>query len=204
MEWGLVQIPSLAFPACHTTFVIIFLRFFMCFPICGLCKHITVLCLSLWSIVLLMLLCLAVLQNTSMLSPVLLLVAFLCYKNTGCFLSIFDWCCGRTGSWAGPILHQQCLGLAVFPLCSSREPAGSVARWALRSWVPTWDLLGESISYNHSGKRSIIADIDLMHRENRKGRNNNQMESTARPLHGWKSARSKCFEEYYDGSQLCS
>lgn len=116
MEWGLVQIPSLAFPACHTTFVIIFLRFFMCFPICGLCKHITILYLSLWSVMLFMLLCLAVLQNTSVLSPVLLLVAFLCYRNTGYFLSIFDWRCGGTGAWAGPVLAPAVLGLGCIPL----------------------------------------------------------------------------------------
>lgn len=36
--------------------------------------------------------------------------------------------------------------------------------------MPDSDLLGESISYIHSGKKSIIEDIDLMRRENRKGR----------------------------------
>lgn len=39
MEWGLVQIPSLAFPACHTTFVIIFLRFFLCVFLYVVCAN---------------------------------------------------------------------------------------------------------------------------------------------------------------------
>lgn len=65
-----------------------------------------------------------------------------------------------------------------------------VGEWAQCGWVQT-DLLGESISYNHSGKRSIIADIDLMHRENQKGRNKNRMENTALPLRTRKCACKK-------------
>lgn len=50
-------------------------------------------------------------------------------------------------------------------------------------WSVQTEKLGESISYNRSGKRSIITDIDLMHKENQKGRNKSRMEDGMLPLH---------------------
>lgn len=58
-----------------------------CFPVQRLCKYANILCLSLWSCMLFIYLCLAALQDTCML-PVKLLVAFPCYKKTGYCSSI--------------------------------------------------------------------------------------------------------------------
>lgn len=99
-----------------------------------------------------------------------------------------DWPCGCIGAWSAPVpatggswalLYSTSVAFASRPYCGRMSPL----------WVSAnYDLLRESISYNHSGKRSIIADIDLMHRENWKGRNKNRIENIAFPLHSWDCA----------------
>lgn len=195
LEWRLVLIPSfVSLLPVAPPLLPSFWGFFLCVFLHALCRYVTILCLSLWNSVLFIFPYLAVLQNTLVVLPVILLVAFLCYRW---LLPLCFWLTLWQDRSTGQVLFlpPAMLGLAVFPLCGSRDLAGSVAQWALRGWVPAWDLLGEPMSYNHSGKRSITADIDLIHGENRKGRNSNQVGSAALPLHGRKSAHRKYSEE---------
>lgn len=87
---------------------------------------------------------------------------------------------GLTGALSAPATRgAQALCCVVFLWLQQEDCIAAVNP----IWSVQTEKLGESISYNRSGKRSIITDIDLMHKENQKGRNKNRMEDGMLPLH---------------------